>query len=155
MKSKQLKDSTDKMILRVENKDLFIGCQDSDAAVVTQFSGLIDRVATWSIPFAQHEHASTGDLPQIPKEVLQRVVPVAVDLGHFLRSPKEVRLFVRGYVSLAMTEMLIRTLPDGDYLGPPAIDLWMDQRLAHAVDIVELYFSESGMCSSQMESKVC
>ena len=154
-KSKQLKDSTDKMILRMENKDLFIGRQDSDSAVETQFSHLIDRVATWSLPFAQYKLASPGKLPQLPKEHLRRVLPVAIDLGHFLRTPKEVRLFVRGFVSLAMTEMLIRTLPDGDCSEPLAMDLWMDQPLAHAVHIVESYFLGSGMCSSRRESKEC
>ena len=150
MKCKQLKDSTDKMILKLENKDLFIGRQDSDSAVVSQFSHLIDRVATWSIPFAQHEHTSTSNLPQIPKEDLRRVVPVPIE---FFRSPKEVRLFVRGFVSLAMTEMLIRTLPGGGYLGPPVMDLWMDEQLAHAFNTVEIAFFDSGRCSSRNSSR--
>lgn len=133
----------------MENKDLFIGRQDSNSAVVTQFSALIDRVATWSPPFAQHEHSSMSDLPQMPKDDLRRVVPVAKDLGRFLQSPKEVRLFVRGFVGLAITEMLIRTLPDDGFSGPTTVDLWMDPQLAEAINIVEWYLFRSGMCSSR------
>ena len=118
----------------------------TDKLILTQFSALIDRVATWSLPFAQHEHISMSDLPQMPNDDLRRVAPVAKDLLRFLQSPKEVRLFVRGFVSLAITEMLIRTLLSDGFSGPTTVDLWVNPQLAEALNIVEWYLFISGKC---------
>lgn len=40
-----------------------------------------------------------------------KVAPAVTDLAPYLQTPKNMRLFVRGYVSLAIAQMLFRTLP--------------------------------------------
>lgn len=149
--TKIIKESANKMAYAMESKDLYVGRQDSDDAVYSRFQTLIGQIKTWSIPFAQdrpsfHVESAAGAIADFRK-----VAPAVTDFSRFLQTPKNMRLFVRGYVGLVMAEMLFRTLPTGTHLGSEGEDIWMDRKLAHAVFRIEnrLFHSDGKAVSSR------
>ena len=141
---KKLKGSTDKLMISMENKDLFFGRQDTDDAVSSQFSQLIGRTKTWSVTFVQNDKMSFPDLSRVSEEELKKIGPGIKHFDKFLQQPKNLRLFIRAWVSLTMTEMLVRTLPCSYCSGSEAEDIWMERELAHAVHVIEMYLLHSG-----------
>lgn len=142
--TKIIKDSANKMAYAMESKDLYVGRQDSDDAVYSRFQTLIGQIKTWSIPFAQdrpsfHVESAAGAIADFRK-----VAPAVTDFSRFLQTPKNMRLFVRGYVGLIMAEMLFRTLPSGTHLGSKGEDIWMDTKLARSVFLIEKRLFDAG-----------
>ena len=144
----KLKESTNKMLVAMENKDLFLGRQDTDDTVRSRFDLLVRKIFTWSVPFAQHEAPpSLEDLPQIPLQDLHRILPGITDFGrflHFLQNSKNIRLFVRGWTNLAIAEMLFRTLSSDPLIASETQDIWMDSELSQAVQLIETGFFNAG-----------
>lgn len=144
----KLKESTNKMLIAMENKDLFVGRQDTDDVVSSRFGLLMRQIFTWSVPFAQHEAPpSLDDFPQLPSQDVQRILPSVTDFGlllQFLRNSKNIRLFVRGWVTLAISEMLFRNLPSDPSIVSETQDVWMDAELAQAVHLIEIRFFHAG-----------
>ncbi|KAG8530513.1 uncharacterized protein KY384_005016 [Bacidia gigantensis] len=137
--SHKLKESNNKVLLAMENKNLFVGRQDSDETVISQFGWLIGQIKTWSVPFAGEERTlPPSGYPPIHAESIRRIAPNVKDIGRFLQSPKCARLFVRGWVSLVMTETLFRTLPIDSKSQIPKEDIWMESSLADAVHTIEM-----------------
>ena len=135
---KSVKESANKLALAMESKDLFVGRQDSDDVVISRFGLLLGQLKTWSVPFAdQAKLAAKIDISAANAEDLCRVAPEVSDLGRFLQTPKNARLFVRGWASLAMSEMLFRTLPSGTHMGSPAEDIWVDRNIAKSFIMIE------------------
>lgn len=54
----------------------------------------------------------------------------------FLGTPKNMRLFVHGYVGFAMAENLFRSLSH-DSVGFHGADIWMDKKLVQPVSLLE------------------
>lgn len=143
--SQSIKESANKMALAMESKDLFVGRQDSDDVVITRFGLLVGQIKTWSVPFAAQEKIGTRiDLSGATMQEIRRVVPGGSELDRFLHTPKNVRLFVRGWVGLVMSEMLFRTLPSGQHHGSQGKDLWMDQEIALSFLQMENTFFHAG-----------
>ena len=137
-KSQSIKESAEKMVAAMESKDLFVGHQDSDDVVILHFGQLVGQIKTWSLPFAAQERTGSRiDLSRVKKPDLYRVVPGIPDLDQLLQTPKNARLFVRGWVGLAMSDMLFRTLPSEQYLGSRSEDIWMDQKIARSFTTIE------------------
>ncbi|MCJ1467732.1 hypothetical protein MMC07_006357 [Pseudocyphellaria aurata] len=119
------------MALAMESKDLFVGRQDSDDVVITRFGLLLGQIKTWSVPFADLEKIITQkDLYGARIQAIRRVMPGRSNLDQILHRPKNVRLFVRGWVGLVVSKLLFRTLPSGQHHGPQGEDIWMDQAIA-------------------------
>lgn len=136
--SQSIKESANKLAFAMENKDLFVGRQDSDDAVISRFGILVGQVKTWSVPFAAQERTGMHiDLSGSKLEDLRRVAPGRSDLDGFLQTPKNARLFARGWVGLAMSEMLFRTLPSGQLQGSQGKDIWMDKEIARSFSLIE------------------
>ena len=135
--SKKIKESANKMAYAMESKDLYVGRQDSDDAVYSRFQILIGQVKTWSVPFAQDCPPSHFEFTPEAIEEFQKVAPAVTDFTRFLQTPKNMRLFVRGYVSLVIAETLFRTLPTATHSGSGAEDIWMHRKLAHGVFAIE------------------
>ena len=128
----------------MENKELFVGRQDSDEAIYTRFYTLINQIKKWSLPFAQRgEPRLQGDYSAATIDHIRRVAPMIVDVqsfAEFLETPKNMRLFVRGYVGFAVADHLFRSLPHNSH-GLPVdfhgVDVWMDEQLAQSLSILE------------------
>lgn len=136
--SQSIKESADKMAFAMESKDLFVGCQDSDDIVTSRFGVLVGQIKTWSVPFAQERTGSRIDLSGVTtRDLVHRVVPGIPELNRLLQTPKNVRLIARGWVGLAMSDMLFRTLPSEQHLGSQCEDIWMDQEIARSFFIIE------------------
>ena len=129
---KKLKESTNKLMISMDNKDLFFGRQDTDDAVSSQFSQLTGHIKTWSVTFAQNGKMSLPNLSFVSKEDLMKIGPGVKHFDQFLQQPKNLRLFVRAWVSLTVTDMLVRE------------DIWMETELAHAVHVIEMHLLHSG-----------
>ena len=134
---KQIKESANRMAYALESKDLYVGRQDSDDTVYSRFQVLIGQIKTWSVPFAQARPQSHLKFTPEVIEEFHKAAPAVTDFPRFLKTPKNTRLFVRGYVSVAMTEMLFRTLPTATHPGSDVEDVWMDRNLSHAVFLIE------------------
>ena len=148
-KSKKIKESANKMAYAMEKKDLYVGRQDSDDAVYSRFQMLIGQIKTWSVPFAQNGASSHPAFTAEVLEEFRKVAPAVTDFPRFLQTPKNMRLFIRGYVSLAIAEMLFRTLATGTHSGSGGEDIWMDGELAHCVYLIEnslFYAGKSIIC---------
>lgn len=144
---KKLGETKNRMLLALENKNLFVGQQDPDDAVVSRFSRLISQIKTWSVPFAEQERPLSVDgPPHISGDLLHRVLPnlSRMDLVSFLQKSKNVRLFVRGWVSLSVTDLLFRSMPDETNAGPAIEDAWVDRDLAQAIHLVEMRLYHAG-----------
>lgn len=142
--SKMIKESANKMAYALESKDPYVGRQASDDTVYSQFQNLIGKIKTWSIPFAQDHPATHLEFaPEIIEE-FRRVAPIVIDLPRFLQTPKNMRLLVRGYVSMTIAERLFRTLPTANYAGSGGKDIWMDVELADGVFLVENHLLYAG-----------
>ena len=135
--NKKVKELNNKMAYTIESKNLYVGRQDSDDAVYTQFKILIGKIKTWSVPFAKDRPPSPFEFTAEMSEYFQKVAPAVTDFPEFLKTPKNLRLFVRGYVSLAVTELLFRTLPTHTRPEPRGEDIWMDKELANGVVVIE------------------
>ena len=131
------KESANKMAYAIENKDLYLGHQDSDDAVYTRFKILIGQIKTWSVPFAQDRPPSPFKFTPEMSDDLRNVAPAVKDFTWFLKTSKNLRLFVRGYVSFAMTELIFRTLPTQTRPKFSGDDIWMDKELASGVFSIE------------------
>ena len=145
--NKKLKESTNRLILAMENKDLFVGRQDTDDIVTSRYGQLMQQIKTWSVPFAEHERSSPHEvISRISKDVLEKIIPNSAipNLGVLLQSPKNLRLFVRGWVGLAVAEMLFRTLPTETHPESPTRDAWMDHEMARAIDAIEMRLLQAG-----------
>ena len=141
---KKMKDSVNKMQIAMENKDLFIGQQDSDDMVYSRFQALIGKIKTWSVPFAQ----GNAPLPLAYSDAVMmdiyKVVPNLDNFERFLQTPKDMRLFVRGFVGLAMTETIFRAVPYDSSVAFAGQDVWMDKDLALATSTIEQRFYYTG-----------
>ena len=147
--SKKIKESANKMAYAMETKDLYVGRQDSDDAVYSRFQVLIGHIKTWSVPFAQDCPPSNLEFSPELVEEFRKVAPAVTDFTSFLRIPKNMRLFVRGYVSMIIAEMLFRTLPTVTHAGSSAEDIWMHRKLAYGVHAIEnklFYAGEPILC---------
>ena len=142
-KGKKIKESADKMTYAMESKELFVGRQDSDDAIYSRFQSLIGQIKTWSVHFAQ-DRSIAQDYSQTSIDELCKVAPCVSDIQRFFQTPKNLRLFVRGYVGLAMAESLFRTLPYGPNPGLYGEDAWMDRELAHSMASIENSFLYAG-----------
>lgn len=120
----------------MESKELFVGRQDSDDVIYSRFQSLIGQIKTWSVPFAQ-DRSIARDYPQASIDEFCKVAPYVSDFLCFFQNPKNLRLFMRGYVGLAMAESLFRTLHYGPNPGSYGEDAWMDRELAHGVASIE------------------
>lgn len=136
-KGKKIKESANKMAYAMESKDLYVGRQDSDDAVYSRFQVLIGHIKTWSVPFAQDCPPSHLEFTPEVIEEFRKVASAVTDFASFLQIPKNMSLFVRGYVSLVIAETLFRTLPTATHAGSSAEDIWMHRKLAHGVSNVE------------------
>ena len=97
--SKKIKESANKMQCAMESKELFVGHQERDDVIYSRFQMLVGQIKTWSVPFAKGTPRLEGEYG----EDIHRVAPTIVDLEsfeRFLGTPKNMRLFVRGYVAL-------------------------------------------------------
>ena len=121
----------------MESKDLILGRQESDDTVYPLFQIVLGQMKTWSAPFAQDRPPSNFEFAADVIEDFQKVAPAVTDFPRFLQNQKDMRLFVRGYVSLAIGHMLFRTLPTGTHLGSGGHDIWMNRKLAHGVVRIE------------------
>ena len=144
-KGKKIKESANKMAYAMETKELFVGRQDSDDVIYSRFQSLIGQIKTWSVPFAQ-DRAIARDYPQASIDEFLKVAPSVSDFQRFFQTPKNLRLFMRGYVGLAMAESLFRTLPYGPHPVSYGEDVWMDRELAHSVASVENSLFYAGEC---------
>lgn len=141
--SKKIKESANKMQYAVESKELFVGRQDSDDMIYSRFQTLVGQIKTWSIPFAQGRPKLQGEFSAAAIDHIRRVAPRIADkesFEAFIGTPKNMRLFVRGYVGFAMADHLFRSLPfgaPGFYSGFHGADVWMNQRLVQPVSILE------------------
>ena len=147
--TRMIKESANKMAQAMESKDLFVGRQDSDDVVYSRFQLLLGQIKTWSIPFAQERHPNQLKLA-IDIEDFRKVVPAVTDMSRFLANTKNMRLFVRGFVSLTMAETLFRTLPYEFHPGTRGEDVWMDQDLARGVSVIETRLFNAGKRSTQL-----
>lgn len=149
--SKKIKESANKMAYAMESKDLYVGRQDSDDAVYSRFQILLGQIKTWSVPFAQDSAPSHFEFTPEMIEEFRKVAPAVTDFTRFLQTPKNMRLFVRGYVSLVIAETLFRTLPTATHYGSGAEDIWMHRKLAHGVFAIEnklFYAGKPILCSA-------
>ena len=147
--SKKIKESANKMAYAMESKDLYVGRQDSDDAVYSRFQVLIGHIKTWSVPFAQDYPPSHLEFSPEVVEEFRKVAPAVTDFPSFLQIPKNMRLFVRGYVSLVIAETLFRTLPTASHAGSSAEDIWMHRKLAHGIFAIEnrlFYAGKPDLC---------
>ena len=135
--SNRIKESANRMAYAMERKDLFIGQQDSDDVLYSRFYVLIGQVKTWSVPFAQGRRPFHLDLSSEMMDEFRRVAPAVTDFSRFLQTPKNMRLFVRGYVSLVIAEMLFPTLPSETHPGSRGEDIWMVKDLARSLFQIE------------------
>ncbi|KAL8668799.1 MAG: hypothetical protein Q9168_006580 [Polycauliona sp. 1 TL-2023] len=139
----QIKDSANKMQYAMESKELFVGRQDSDDIIYSRFQTLVGQIKTWSVPFAQGQPNLQGDISTAATEYIRRVAPGIVDKRSFeglLERPKNIRLFVRGYVGSVMADTLFRTLPHGtpgSFSSFSGTDVWMNGRLVQPVSVLE------------------
>ncbi|KAL8879399.1 MAG: hypothetical protein Q9198_002978 [Flavoplaca austrocitrina] len=144
--SLKIKESANKMQYAMESKELFVGQQDSDDMIYSRYQKLIGQIKTWSIPFAQGRPQLQGELSAAAIDAVRRVAPTITDQGsfeNFLRTPKNMRLFARGYVGFAIADQLFRNLPHsvpGSYSQFHGTDVWMDQRLVQPVAVLEETF---------------
>ena len=141
---KKIQESANHMVHALEMKDLYVGQQDSDEDIKSRFRVLIGQIRTWSVPFAQVCPPSQLEFAAEMNDEFEKVAPGVTDLPRFLQTPRNLRLVVRGYVGLAITEMLFRTLPSGSHPGSCGVDVWMDKELAHSVFLVENRLSNAG-----------
>ncbi|KAL8838119.1 MAG: hypothetical protein Q9170_002260 [Blastenia crenularia] len=153
--SKKIKESASMMQYAMESKELFVGRQDSDDTIYSQFQTMIGQIKTWSVPFAQGRPILQREFSTAAIDHIRRVAPRMTNkesLESFLTTPKNMRLFVRGYVGFAIADQLFRSLPHsspGSYSGFHGTDVWMDQRLVQPVSVLEeaLLFGDRSMIS--------
>ena len=142
-KGKEIKQSVDKMVDRVNNKELLLGRQNSDEDIHCRFRSLISQIRTWSVPFAQvRQNAQDYSVEAIEK--FRQVAPDVSDLQNFLQTPRNLRLLVRGCVGLAIAESFFRTIPYGPDSSPYGEDVWMDRELAQGFASIENSLFHSG-----------
>lgn len=153
--SKKTKETLNKMQYAMENKELFVGRQDSDEAIYTRFYALVNQIKQWSLPFAQRgEPRLQGEYSPATIGHIRRVAPMIVDVqdfGKFLETRKNMRLFVRGYVGFAVADHLFRSLPYNSHglsMDFQGVDVWMDEQLAQPLSILERSLLNAGKLSS-------
>ena len=114
-----------------------MGDQYSDDVIYSQFQTLVGQIKTWSVPFAKAQ--GTPRLQEEVFEYILRVAPAMKDVTGFIRFlgiPKNMRLFVRGYVGLVIANKIFRNLPHGS-VGFEGEDVWMNRNLVQPVSILE------------------
>lgn len=142
-KGNEIKQSAERMVYSMENKELSIGRQYGDEDIYSRFGCLIGQIKTWSVPFAQIRQHARAYTPEAIEE-FRKVSPGGSDFEHFLQTPKNLRLLVRGYVGFAIAESLFRTIPYAPGPWPPGEDVWMDRELAHSFASIENSLFHSG-----------
>ena len=124
-KGKEIKQSVEKMVRLVENKELLLGIQDSDEDICCRFQSLMSQIRTWSVPFAQvRQNAQDYSVEAV--EEFQQVAPGISDFQNFLQTPRNLRLLVRGCVGLVIAESFFRTIPYGPDSSPYGEDVCLD-----------------------------
>lgn len=140
----------------MKSKELFVEPQDSDDFIYSRFQTLVGQIKTWSVPFAQEKPKLHENFPAAAIDHIRRVAPSITDkesFEKFLRIPKNMRLFVRGYVGFAMADHLFRSLPYntmGHLAGFHGTDVWMDQELVQPVSLLEETLLYAGMYSHRL-----
>ncbi|KAL8639629.1 MAG: hypothetical protein Q9228_003353 [Teloschistes exilis] len=134
---KDVKLSANKMAFALENKELFVGRQDSDDAILTEYRALVSQIKTWSIPFAQGPTINVNDVSREYVKEIQKVAPAILDFPQLLQTRKNLRLIVRGYVVMVMETCIFRFLLYIPRRRTQGKDVWMDGVLAQSFAEIE------------------
>ena len=134
-----IKDVNTNMVHATESRELFVGDKTSDDKLVPLFETLMGQIAVWSHCFTDLQGVGTERVPDFEK-----VLPCAKNPQHFLQELKQVRRFVRGYVGLAISEQIFRTLPTAACPQSRGLDAWTDSSLAQSALTIEDSLFSSG-----------
>jgi hypothetical protein len=154
----KLKSSAEKMVASMERKDLFLGPQEADSIIVSNFMTLIARIRTWAAQFA-YAHPLTFE--GIEERTLNELFDIGVGMSSraqfeaLLSNRKQKRLFFQGLIGLTL---IAKVLPGGSQDGigtrrSPALDIWMGKSVARAMRYIETAFAGSGMCLFKCEAR--
>lgn len=130
----KIKESANKMVQNMENKELFVGPQQEDGVLMGKFREVFIQVKTWSSQFTNRGDIDTTGLPAQVLVDFQKVAPNCSDFVKLLANRTDRRLFVQGLVGLALVEKVFCSSQHCDH---PGKDFWMGKDISQSVCLIE------------------
>ncbi|KAF8415363.1 hypothetical protein EV426DRAFT_630027 [Tirmania nivea] len=128
----------EKFAAQIENKELFLGNQESDGDIEGKFNSLSMHVKSWSSWFKSEHQVDEKYLADSPRfrEIMYHIAP---DDGKFelLGKKGTRRLCIQGIVGYWLVETIFRRVTDPDQPGWPAALDQLSHGNADAVDKIE------------------
>jgi hypothetical protein len=143
----KVKQSANRMQLAMDNKELFVGVQHTDDVVLGKFQNLLGQIKTWSTKFVNNGSLELERLETRTVSQFRLVAPGCFntpDSGRLFDSGKKRRMFIRGWVTLVMTEAVFRALPNTQNPISSGGDRWMGKQLESSVTLIEDRLSYAG-----------
>ncbi|RPB20880.1 hypothetical protein L211DRAFT_892042 [Terfezia boudieri ATCC MYA-4762] len=128
----------EKFAAQVDNKELFLGNQQSDSEILGMFRSLFTHVKSWSLAFSSEHQVEKSELRERPdfESVMSQIAPGDTNF-QLLDKRSTRRLCVQGIVGYTLAEAIFRRVTDLEVPGsPPALDQW-SQGSADAIDKIE------------------
>jgi len=128
----------EKFAAQVDNKELFLGNQQSDSDILGIFRSLFTHVKSWSLAFYTEHQVEKPKLRERPdfKSVMSQIAPGDTEF-QLLDKRSTRRLCVQGIVGYTLAEAIFRRVTDLDLSGsPPALDQWSHGN-SDAIDKIE------------------
>ncbi|KAF8453358.1 hypothetical protein BGX38DRAFT_417897 [Terfezia claveryi] len=127
-----------KFAAQVDNKELFLGNQQSDSEILGMFRSLFTHVKSWSLAFSSEHQVEKSELRERPDfgSIMSQIAPGDTNF-QLLDKRSTRRRCVQGIVGYTLAEAIFRRVTDLDVPGsPPALDQW-SQGNANAIDKIE------------------
>ena len=116
----RIKQGADKILMKLEAKELFLGQQAEDDEIQQMFISLMAQIRTWSIPFARHPSDNPTmfyDLNPAAEAEMRQLMPGCTNIDQALADVKIKRLFVRGWVGKNIASSILK---ETDVWMPPS-----------------------------------
>lgn len=135
----RIKESANLMQEAMDNKELFLGPQSTDEDVRMRFGSLNSSIKTWSANFMTEPVIA----PQFNPDSLSSFLDIAplcreiVHLESLISNRKVRRLFIRGWTSYVVSNLIFKTLPDHAHPGSDGLDLWLGEAERNSLNTLE------------------
>lgn len=135
----RIKKAADQMQLHLDNKELFLGTQASDADVIGRFETLFGSIKTWSLEFTIEEPDKHGYVFEghFKTSMYRNVAFSCRDLAslhELLKDGRKRRLFARGLVAYVICTTVFLTSASNGY------DYWLDRATSDSFRSLERQF---------------
>ncbi|RPB21851.1 hypothetical protein L211DRAFT_408532 [Terfezia boudieri ATCC MYA-4762] len=128
----------DRLAVVVENKQLYVGPQESDQKLINDFEEIFRLVKRFSLSFLTDHQVSKQELKNSNFHELLQGIVTGSECGYIqlLGTKKTRRLLVQGIIAYKLAHSVFRLLTNDPGTPPAALDTW-SKRNAVAIDGIE------------------